>query len=62
VQISHEQAKMLDEAGGMSASTTGALKRLRPVTTDDFEKALNKLKRSVSESGRELTQSLGMER
>jgi len=55
VQISHEQAKMLDEAGGMTASTTGALQRLRPVTTDDFEKALNKLKRSVSESGRELT-------
>lgn len=53
VQISHEQAKLLDEAGGMSASTA-SLKRLRPVTADDFEKALNKLKRSVSESGREL--------
>lgn len=54
VQISHEQAKKLDEGGGMSASTVGALQRLRPVTTDDFENALNKLKRSVSESGREL--------
>eukprot|EP00545_Synedropsis_sp_CCMP1620_P013271 CAMPEP_0119010872 /NCGR_PEP_ID=MMETSP1176-20130426/5302_1 /TAXON_ID=265551 /ORGANISM="Synedropsis recta cf, Strain CCMP1620" /LENGTH=1272 /DNA_ID=CAMNT_0006963613 /DNA_START=229 /DNA_END=4047 /DNA_ORIENTATION=- len=54
VQISHEQAKVLDESGGMSASTAGALQRLRPVTADDFDKALSKLKRSVSESGREL--------
>jgi SpoVK/Ycf46/Vps4 family AAA+-type ATPase len=54
VQISHEQAKVLDESGGMTAATAGALQRLRPVTADDFEKALNKLKRSVSESGREL--------
>jgi ATPase family AAA domain-containing protein 1 len=54
VQISHEQAKMLDEAGGMTSSTAGALQRLRPVHPDDFERALKKLKRSVSESGREL--------
>jgi ATPase family AAA domain-containing protein 1 len=54
VQISHEQAKILDEAGGMSNLALNALQRLRPVTNDDFEKALRKLKRSVSESGREL--------
>jgi SpoVK/Ycf46/Vps4 family AAA+-type ATPase len=57
VQISHEQARLLDQ-GGLSNSgedvTQGMLQRLRPVTMDDFEKALNKLKRSVSEKGREL--------
>lgn len=53
VQISHEQAKLLDEGGG-SGATSGALQRLRPVTTEDFDSALSKLKRSVSESGREL--------
>lgn len=54
VQISHEQAKMLDEGSGVLGSIAGPLKRLRPVTVEDFEKALGKLKRSVSESGREL--------
>jgi hypothetical protein len=34
--------------------TQGSLQRLRPVTAEDFETALNKLKRSVSEKGREL--------
>lgn len=56
VQISHEQARILDQ-GFLNAKedlTQGSLQRLRPVTTDDFEKALSKLKRSVSEKGREL--------
>lgn len=58
VQISHEQAKLLDE-GYMNESqekdiTEGSLQRLRPVTNEDFDKALSKLKRSVSEKGREL--------
>lgn len=74
VQISHEQARLLDqgfdgtatagrqqdqEGGGgdddkMVMVTEGSLQRLRPVTTNDFESALSKLKRSVSEKGREL--------
>jgi SpoVK/Ycf46/Vps4 family AAA+-type ATPase len=56
VQISHEQARLLDQ-GFMNTRedmTQGSLQRLRPVTADDFETALNKLKRSVSEKGREL--------
>jgi SpoVK/Ycf46/Vps4 family AAA+-type ATPase len=57
VQISHEQARLLDQGMFSTARkdvTQGSLQRLRPVTTEDFEKALNKLKRSVSEKGREL--------
>jgi SpoVK/Ycf46/Vps4 family AAA+-type ATPase len=57
VQISHEQAKLLDQgfvSSGGEDVTQGSLQRLRPVTAEDFEKALNKLKRSVSEKGREL--------
>jgi len=69
VQISHEQAKLLDEGrivkgGGdnnnnsnIAAATKSSatlMQRLRPVGTEDFEKALEKLKRSVSENGREL--------
>jgi SpoVK/Ycf46/Vps4 family AAA+-type ATPase len=56
VQISHEQARLLDQ-GFLDAKedvTEGSLRRLRPVTLDDFESALNKLKRSVSAKGREL--------
>lgn len=56
VQISHEQARLLDQ-GFLNAGgdlTEGSLQRLRPVTMEDFESALNKLKRSVSEKGREL--------
>jgi ATPase family AAA domain-containing protein 1 len=34
--------------------TDGSLQRLRPVTMEDFDKALSKLKRSVSEKGKEL--------
>lgn len=49
VQISHEQAKLLDHG-----SADVSLSRLRPVTSDDFEKAVGKLKRSVSENGKEL--------
>jgi ATPase family AAA domain-containing protein 1 len=56
VQISHEQAKLLDQgfSNAREDVTQGSLQRLRPVTVDDFEKALSKLKRSVSEKGREL--------
>ena len=57
VQISHEQAKMLDQGFGDDSRrdiTEGSLQRLRPVNIDDFENALSKLKRSVSEKGREL--------
>lgn len=56
VQISHEQAKLLDQGlnNAMEEVTDGSLQRLRPVTMDDFDRALKKLKRSVSENGREL--------
>jgi SpoVK/Ycf46/Vps4 family AAA+-type ATPase len=56
VQISHEQARLLDEGFLDSTEdvTEGSLQRLRPVTVEDFESALSKLKRSVSEKGREL--------
>lgn len=46
------------DANGMSVAesngTPGSLNRLRPVTMHDFENAMSKLKRSVSEKGREL--------
>ncbi len=57
VQISHEQARLLDQGVGSDTRediTEGSLQRLRPVTVNDFETALSKLKRSVSEKGREL--------
>jgi ATP-dependent 26S proteasome regulatory subunit len=57
VQISHEQARLLDQGslGNFGEDVTqGLLQRLRPVTMDDFDRALNKLKRSVAEKGREL--------
>lgn len=56
VQISHEQARLLDQGFSNSREdiTEGSLQRLRPVTVNDFETALSKLKRSVSEKGREL--------
>ncbi|GKZ00033.1 hypothetical protein MPSEU_000956700 [Mayamaea pseudoterrestris] len=56
VQISHEQAKLLDQdlVTLREDVTQGSLQRLRPATTEDFEKALAKLKRSVSEKGKEL--------
>jgi ATPase family AAA domain-containing protein 1 len=56
VQISHEQARLLDQrfVNTREDITEGSLQHLRPVTMDDFEKALSKLKRSVSEKGREL--------
>jgi SpoVK/Ycf46/Vps4 family AAA+-type ATPase len=63
VQISHEQARLLDEGIGefndedsppTHKSNIFALQRLRPVTNEDFDKAINKLKRSVSEKGKEL--------
>mmetsp|Transcript_20621 Transcript_20621/g.44553 ORF Transcript_20621/g.44553 Transcript_20621/m.44553 type:complete len:1773 (+) Transcript_20621:195-5513(+) len=61
VQISHEQARMLDRGELLDDSDdetdgfTGAgFQMLRPVTMKDFESAMRKLKRSVSETGREL--------
>jgi SpoVK/Ycf46/Vps4 family AAA+-type ATPase len=56
VQISHEQARLLDQGFVNSRAdiTEGSLQRLRPVTMNDFDTALGKLKRSVSEKGREL--------
>merc|ERR1712150_94295 len=58
VQISHEQAQIADQ-GALGPQRSGvadvtSLQRLRPVTMDDFEKSLGKLKKSVSERGREL--------
>ena len=65
VQISHEQARLLDRGdmldedhdelveGGASSRESG-FQMLRPVTMRDFEAAMRKLKRSVSETGREL--------
>lgn len=68
VQISHEQARILDngidfismsEKGNEEVSLGenvdfSSLQRLRPVTIGDFDSAMNKLKRSVSEKGKEL--------
>ncbi len=64
VQISHEQARRLDsfpddtdmgdDFAGVESSFASGLNRLRPATMDDFESAMKKLKRSVSEKGREL--------
>lgn len=57
VQISHEQARLLDQGslGNFGEDVTqGMLQRLRPCTMDDFDKALGKLKKSVSSKGREL--------
>mmetsp|Transcript_23414 Transcript_23414/g.51862 ORF Transcript_23414/g.51862 Transcript_23414/m.51862 type:complete len:2105 (+) Transcript_23414:199-6513(+) len=76
VQISHEQARILDEgfldegdesvdvegeegedetSGGVgTVEAMASLQRLRPCTMMDFENALKKLKKSVSEKGREL--------
>ena len=61
VQISHEQARMLDrgemledEDDKESVVSENGFQMLRPVTMNDFESAMRKLKRSVSETGREL--------
>lgn len=63
VQISHEQARRLDsfpddtDIGDFTSedqSSMSGLNRLRPATMEDFESAMKKLKRSVSEKGREL--------
>jgi SpoVK/Ycf46/Vps4 family AAA+-type ATPase len=63
VQISHEQARMLDrgelldeedEDQDSAGSSQNGFQMLRPVTMSDFESAMRKLKRSVSETGREL--------
>ena len=65
VQISHEQARRLDtfpddtdigdfSNDGDESSDMSGFNRLRPATMEDFENAMKKLKRSVSEKGREL--------
>lgn len=67
VQISHEQARILDNGYDISTDESNnqdkdvlsqedlsSLQRLRPVTMSDFESAMSKLKRSVSEKGKEL--------
>jgi len=62
VQISHEQARMLDrgelldedDEEDVFESSSGGFQMLRPVTMRDFENAMRKLKRSVSETGKEL--------
>ena len=64
VQISHEQARKLDSGLESSNDTDEhncedepenfSLQRLRPVTMADFDNAMSKLKRSVSEKGKEL--------
>ena len=62
VQISHEQARLLDRGFSetsddndeIDSSYVSGLNRLRPVQMVDFEKAMKKLKRSVSEKGKEL--------
>lgn len=63
VQISHEQARMLDRGEMLdeediqdeeAATIENGFQMLRPVTMSDFESAMRKLKRSVSETGREL--------
>ena len=73
VQISHEQARILDQgfldegddnldddeedegSGGVgTVEAMASLQRLRLVTIKDSESALQKLKKSVSEKGREL--------
>ncbi len=62
VQISHEQARMLDrgelldedDEEDVFESSSSGFQMLRPVTMRDFENAMRKLKRSVSETGKEL--------
>ena len=61
VQISHEQARMLDRGELLDdddeeylENVGSGFQMLRPVTMKDFESAMKKLKRSVSETGCEL--------
>ncbi|KAL3761527.1 hypothetical protein ACHAW5_003075 [Stephanodiscus triporus] len=61
VQISHEQARMLDRGELLDEddeeyleTARSGFQMLRPVTMKDFDSAMHKLKRSVSETGREL--------
>jgi SpoVK/Ycf46/Vps4 family AAA+-type ATPase len=62
VQISHEQARMLDrgemideeDVDDEADTSKNGFQMLRPVKMSDFESAMRKLKRSVSENGREL--------
>jgi ATPase family AAA domain-containing protein 1 len=52
VRISHEQASKLDKGVGLE---DGEIDRLRDVEVNDFERAMKKLKKSVSEKGKELS-------
>lgn len=68
MQISHEQARLLDrgephmlddgeacsDGEDLDTAAGAGCQMLRPVTVQDFENAMRKLKRSVSETGREL--------
>jgi SpoVK/Ycf46/Vps4 family AAA+-type ATPase len=61
VQISHEQARLLDRGELLDdndeeylETARSGFQMLRPVTMRDFDSAMRKLKRSVSETGREL--------
>lgn len=60
VQISHEQARLLDSTTSSTTISNTMMKeqRLRPATLDDFEKAIGKLKKSVSTKGKELIKVL----
>ncbi|MAD26123.1 MAG: hypothetical protein CMO44_18355 [Verrucomicrobiales bacterium] len=53
VRISHEQAYKLDK-GLAAGDGTAALDKLRDVKVEDFERAMKKLKKSVSDKGKEL--------
>lgn len=61
VQISHEQARLLDQGfdddfqdDESSEVVMAGLQRLRPLTQDDLLNAIKKIKRSVSTAGTEL--------
>jgi len=51
VRISNEQAKELDRGGEGGGDTSGSLREVR---VEDFEIAMKKLSKSVSETGREI--------
>jgi len=55
VRISHEQASKLDKGAALDDGNGETLERLREVGVEDFEKAMKKLKKSVSEKGKELS-------
>lgn len=59
VAIAHEQARLLDQGFDETEDESGevavaSLQRLRPISQRDLEKAMAKIKKSVSEKGTEL--------